>query len=62
MSEEARNPIIWTTLLVIACTVNVVLGQVFGHDGLAWLAGVLGGVAVALVVGVPLDRRLSRGA
>jgi hypothetical protein len=62
MSEDARNPIIWTTLLIIACTVNVVVLQVFGHDVLPWLAGVLGGVAVAILVGVPLDRRLARGA
>ena len=26
MSEEARNPIIWTTLLVIACTVRLHFG------------------------------------
>jgi hypothetical protein len=60
MSEEARTPIVWFTLLVVALTVNVTVGELVGRDAVGWVASVLGGVLVALVVGVPLDRRLAR--
>jgi hypothetical protein len=60
MSEEARTPIIWCTLLTVALVVNLTVGALVGRDAVGWVASVAGGVLVALMVGGPLDRRLAR--
>jgi hypothetical protein len=60
MSTSTRAAVTWAFILVVACVVNVVVGEMLGSGVGPWLAAMGAGIAAALVVGIPLDRRLAR--
>jgi hypothetical protein len=62
MTMTTRNAIHWAILLVVACTVNVAVASALGHGAGAWLVAMATGVAAAMAVGAPLERRLARDA